>query len=50
MFVMGFCRLFLAGVVTTWVATEFEDFFFSGVVTWFVGFGDIFFLVLLRCL
>ena len=31
MFVMGFCRLFLAGVVTTWVATEFEE-FFSGVV------------------
>ena len=25
---MGFCRLFLAGVVTTWVATEFEEFFF----------------------
>ena len=24
-----FCRLFLAGVVTTWVATEFEDFFFQ---------------------
>ena len=23
---------------------------FSGVFTWFVGFGDIFFLVLLRCL